>query len=268
MGKCLTSLLVLVAAILLPDDIFADEQVRRVQEELRKRHLFYANPNGEKGPALTTAVRRYQLKKGFPATGIIDSVTLASLGISKGTPSAANTPVALGTQGQVHGANGERLAHSPFSRPYEGVSKFDPAFGEHDHLELVLEDFQPAGSRPQARSGERAHQTNAKDKNGARFQATFDLTNERIREAMADPAWNTALLPPPAEGPDEPVVIADDPARPTLRPPRRSQRPSRAVKQREERNPLVLTYQSLNRAIRSWFGDPPTKKKPSTSKRL
>jgi hypothetical protein len=83
MGKYLTSLLILTSSLLLPDEIFADEQVRRVQEELRKRHLFYADASGEKSTALKLALKRYQERKGFSPTGVIDSVTLASLGIAK-----------------------------------------------------------------------------------------------------------------------------------------------------------------------------------------
>jgi peptidoglycan hydrolase-like protein with peptidoglycan-binding domain len=249
MGKYLTSLLILASSILLPDEIFADEQVRRVQEELRKRHLFYANPNGEKGPALSLAVRRYQQKKGFPATGVIDSVTLASLGISNATPSAATTPAVVGKRGQLHGANGERLpSQPPFQWPNELVSKFDPAFSDQDYLELALQDFRPSGSRPRETSG---------------------LTSARIGEGMTQPAWNTLVLPPPAEGRVDLSAFENErPRQAALRPDRRSPRRPPLVRQREEKNPLVLTYRSVNRALRSFFGDTQTKKKRSTSKRL
>lgn len=249
MGKYLTSLLILASSLLLPDGILADEQVRRVQEELRKRHLFYANPNGEKSPALSIAVRRYQQKKGFPATGIIDPVTLASLGISSALPSAATTPAVVGTRGQIHGANGERLpSHPPLLWPNELVGKFDPAIRDHDYLELALADFRPTGSRPRQTSG---------------------LPGERIGEGMTQLAWNTLSLPPPAEGRvDLSVVDNERPRQAGLRPNRRSQRRPSSVKQPEEKNPLVLTYRSVNRALRSLFGDTQTRKKRSTSKRL
>jgi peptidoglycan hydrolase-like protein with peptidoglycan-binding domain len=266
MGKYLTSLLILASAILLPDEIFADEQVRRVQEELRKRHLFYANPNGEKGPALSIAVRRYQQKKGFPATGVIDSVTLASLGISSATPSAATTPAVVGKRGQVHGANGESLpSHSPFLWPNERVSKFDPGLDDYGYLALGLEDFRLPGLRPRQTPGQRVRQTSVNDASGARFPMAFDLTSERTSEAMTQSFWNALVLPPPAEAPGE-LSVADNerPRQAALRPNRRSQRRPRSVRQREEKNPIVLTY----RAIRSLFGDTQTKKKRSITKRL
>src|SRR5688572_29374133 len=125
MGKYLTSLLILTSSSLfLPDEIFADEQVRRVQEELRKRHLFYADVDGENGLALTMALKRYQQKKGFSATGSIDHVTLASLGLPTATPVAATTPITVRKRGQVYGANGETLPnYLPFRwSNHEGVS--------------------------------------------------------------------------------------------------------------------------------------------------
>jgi peptidoglycan hydrolase-like protein with peptidoglycan-binding domain len=270
MGKYLTSLLILASSILLPNEVFADEQVRRVQEELRKRHLFYANPNGEKGPALSLAVRRYQLKKGFPATGVIDSVTLASLGIPSDIPSAATTPAVVGKRGQVHGANGERLpSHAAFLWPNDRVSKFDPAIGDHDYLELGLEDFRPPGSRQRQTFGQRVRQTSVDNSTGADLPIVFDPTSKRTGEAVAQPFWNTLVLPPPAEGPGELSIVDNErPSQAALRPNRRSQRRPRSLRHREERNPIVLAYRSVNRAFRSLFGDTQTKKKRSTSKRL
>jgi len=270
MGRYLTSLLILASSILLPDEIFADEQVRRVQEELRKRHLFYANANGEKSPALSSAVRRYQQKKGFSATGVIDSVTLASLGISSAIPSATSTPAVVGKRGQVFGANGERLpSHSPFLWPNDRRSKFDPAFGDHDYLELALEDFRPPGSRPRQTSGNGVPQTNVNAASGTAFPIAFGLTSERIGEAMAPSVWNTLALLPPAEGRGEGIAFDNErPRRAALRPNRQSQRRQRSVRPRKEKNPIVLTYQSVDRAIRSLFGDTQTKKKRSTTKRL
>src|SRR5687768_5814925 len=39
---------------------FGDEQVRRVQEELRKRNLYFADIDGKKSKEVTAAIRRYQ----------------------------------------------------------------------------------------------------------------------------------------------------------------------------------------------------------------
>jgi peptidoglycan hydrolase-like protein with peptidoglycan-binding domain len=110
MGRLPTSLLSIVFQLYLIDTVLADEQVRRVQEELRKRHLFYGDTTGEVSPALTAAISRYQKQKGFRRTGQLDSETSLSLGISKVplTP-ASSTPYCVLAEGEVRDANGEPL---------------------------------------------------------------------------------------------------------------------------------------------------------------
>lgn len=112
MGKFTTSLLSIVFQLYALNSIFADEQVRQVQEALRQRHLFYGNPTGEMSPALSAAVAHYQGKKGFPRTGTIDVETCTSLGIVRPLPVAAQTPFVVENNGAVRGANGETLPDS------------------------------------------------------------------------------------------------------------------------------------------------------------
>lgn len=270
MGKYLTSLLILTASLLLPDEIFADEQVRRVQEELRKRHLFYADANGESGPALTIAIKRYQERKGFRPTGAIDSVTLASLGIPTASPFAATTPVVVGKRGQVHGANGERLPNDPpLLWPREKrVSKFDPAINDRDYLELALIDFHPHGMQRRHSSGKRVRLTNFTDHGGAFFEAAFNSPSQSILQASANPSSSPLALQPAAEVSGEFAIDDERVHQVTISPGRRSYRRTRRVRPRKETNPFVRTYQSVDRAIRSLFGDTQTKKKRSIARRL
>jgi|ERR1041385_57395 peptidoglycan hydrolase-like protein with peptidoglycan-binding domain len=113
MGRFPTCLLVLGFQISVLSDVFANDQVRRVQEELRKRHLFYGEITGEVSPALTAAVGRYQERKGFPRTGFIDLDTCISLGICRrpldATPLATPPAFVIDNHGDVRGANGESL---------------------------------------------------------------------------------------------------------------------------------------------------------------
>lgn len=74
-------LLVLAAAALAAATVRADETTRRVQEELRKRNLYYGDINGQRSRATVGALRRYQERKGFQATGDLDEMTLRSLSI-------------------------------------------------------------------------------------------------------------------------------------------------------------------------------------------
>jgi len=59
----------------------ADEKVRQVQEELRKRNLYFGNVDGQESLELTDALKRYQRRKGFEVTGAVDNETAASLHI-------------------------------------------------------------------------------------------------------------------------------------------------------------------------------------------
>src|SRR5947209_11693176 len=59
--------------------VHADEQVRQVQEELRRRNLYFGDIDGTATPELGNALRRYQARKGIEVTGAIDDATAASL---------------------------------------------------------------------------------------------------------------------------------------------------------------------------------------------
>ena len=67
---------------------FADEETRQVQEELRKRHLFFRDIDGRQSPEYAMALKRYQQRQGFAQTGFADEVTLYSLGIGEAAPPA------------------------------------------------------------------------------------------------------------------------------------------------------------------------------------
>ena len=143
MGKLPTSLLIIVFELYLTNGIFADEEVRKVQEELRKRHLFYGNITGEFSSGLTAALTRYQTKKGFARTGIIDSETRSSLGIIDPNLPAGTPPIVVMKAGDVHGPNGESLpSATPFSWPNdEHPIQFDRAKIDEPEIGLAVAAF-------------------------------------------------------------------------------------------------------------------------------
>jgi hypothetical protein len=98
----------------LVESIFADEQVRKVQEELRKRHLFYGAITGEVSPAFTLAISAYQQRKGFDATGQLDLGTCASLGLLNAPVKAVvvSPPLIFADGSELRGPNGEALQNS------------------------------------------------------------------------------------------------------------------------------------------------------------
>lgn len=85
---CLCALLVSV-----PGSIRADETVRQVQEELRKRNLYFGNIDGQISPELSGALKRYQKRKGFTVSGSVDQETAVSLHVqAAATASTAALP--------------------------------------------------------------------------------------------------------------------------------------------------------------------------------
>ncbi len=77
--------IVAAAAVVCPvgvRSVRADEVTRRLQEELRKRNLFFGDVDGRVSPQLSAALHRYQERKGFSSTGEADTDTLYSLNIA------------------------------------------------------------------------------------------------------------------------------------------------------------------------------------------
>ncbi len=82
-----------LALVLIVSTVFADEQVRQVQEELRKRNLYFGDIDGQTRPELNNALRRYQARKGFAVTGTIDDETAISLNVkSRATATTTSLP--------------------------------------------------------------------------------------------------------------------------------------------------------------------------------
>lgn len=73
--------LLLIAGVLTPSVSRADETTRQVQEELRRRHLYYNDIDGRTSVDVAAALRKYQERQGLATTGIPDDDTLRSLGI-------------------------------------------------------------------------------------------------------------------------------------------------------------------------------------------
>jgi len=84
-------LTVLVLVVALAPLAQADETVRQVQEELRKRNLFFGNIDGQPSPVLIDALKRYQARKGFAVTGKVDNDTATSLHIKTAAVASAET---------------------------------------------------------------------------------------------------------------------------------------------------------------------------------
>ncbi|MDP9099941.1 MAG: peptidoglycan-binding protein [Verrucomicrobiota bacterium] len=84
MLTCLFCLLLSISSVAR-----ADETVRQVQEELRKRNLYFGNIDGQTSPVLADALKRYQTRKGFAVTGKVDADTTTSLHVQATTVATA-----------------------------------------------------------------------------------------------------------------------------------------------------------------------------------
>jgi Putative peptidoglycan binding domain len=87
MRRLITSLLLLLLPLSGPAR--ADETIRQVQEELRKRNLYFGNIDGQNSAVLTDALKRYQTRKGFTITGEVDKDTATSLHIQAAAVAAS-----------------------------------------------------------------------------------------------------------------------------------------------------------------------------------
>ena len=92
--RCGWVLLFLLGGTLLSESAY----VREVQEELRKRNLFFGEIDGRETPQLAGALKRYQARKGFEPTGVVDGPTAASLQIPSAVAAAQTASGAATTE--------------------------------------------------------------------------------------------------------------------------------------------------------------------------
>jgi peptidoglycan hydrolase-like protein with peptidoglycan-binding domain len=83
---------VCVALLATAIAVQADEMTRHVQEELRKRNLYFGDIDGQSTPELIGALKRYQKRKGFEVTGAVDGDTAASLHVQSTVAFTEKTP--------------------------------------------------------------------------------------------------------------------------------------------------------------------------------
>lgn len=82
-----------LALLFLAGSIFADDQLRDVQIELKSQGFFYGEANGQMNPETTAAIRRFQIRNGLEVTGTLNKESLSSLGIGGKSQAPASPPV-------------------------------------------------------------------------------------------------------------------------------------------------------------------------------
>ncbi len=74
--------------------VHADQTVANAQQVLKDQGFYYGEVTGEKNADTTAAIRRYQIRNGFPITGELNDETLRSL---RSAPSASTHPAVTNT---------------------------------------------------------------------------------------------------------------------------------------------------------------------------
>ena len=82
-----TAVCLCLAILATATAVQADETIRQVQEELRKRNLYFGEIDGRNSTELAGALKRYQSRKGFAVTGAVDDETAISLHIKSSSVS-------------------------------------------------------------------------------------------------------------------------------------------------------------------------------------
>jgi hypothetical protein len=103
--------ILILALLICSPAVRADEAIRLAQEELRKRNLFHGDIDGRETPAFLEAVKRYQQRKGFAPTGVVDADTLRSMGVSE--PAVSELP-------SVPVLRSDRSSAGPLPGPFFG----------------------------------------------------------------------------------------------------------------------------------------------------
>ncbi len=194
MGKVPASLLSIVFHLYLMEAVFADEQVRKVQEELRKRHLFYGAITGEVSPAFTVAISAYQQRKGFNPSGQLDLETCASLGLMKPPVQsvAVSPPLIFANGSELWGANGEALPNSSVTdhSSHDPYVELTSSAADPERIALAAAGNDAASSikkppLPNARSRARPRRGQA-HKESNPFLLAFHTVDHAIRLLVGD----------------------------------------------------------------------------------
>ncbi|MEA3188050.1 MAG: hypothetical protein QOD99_1880 [Chthoniobacter sp.] len=119
--------LMVCALLLFAVTAAADETLRRVQEELRKRNIYYGEIDGKKTSEFVAALQHYQGRKGFAQTGELDSETLRSLDLSAGNAPANAWPDVAVLKSDHALAQKTESSPPPVLEAEPAGSPFDPA---------------------------------------------------------------------------------------------------------------------------------------------
>jgi peptidoglycan hydrolase-like protein with peptidoglycan-binding domain len=137
-SKLVSRLLLACVFLCCAASVLAEDGIRQVQEELRKRHLYFGDIDGRENAELHSALKRYQARQGFSVSGQIDPDTAASLGLPHIISVAAGTNNALPDEPVLKG---------DFAREYSAAQR-EALEGQADVAVASVSPAPPAESPP------------------------------------------------------------------------------------------------------------------------
>jgi peptidoglycan hydrolase-like protein with peptidoglycan-binding domain len=133
--------LALFVLLMLAMTAAADDQVARIQQQLKEQGFYYGEITGEKNADTTAAIRRFQIRNGLQITGELNEETTKAL--AAGQSSAANRPVTAVPRPPV------TQSPSPLPRPDNSDLRDDRADRyTAEAPSLPNEQVQPRQGRP------------------------------------------------------------------------------------------------------------------------
>ena len=125
-----------LAFLFLGHFVFADDQLRDVQTELKSQGFFYGEATGQMNTETTAAIRRYQIRNGLEVTGTLNKESLTALGIG----GKSKAPAPLPTPAPVE----KKKAAAPPAN-----LRKDQSVEESDRNFLRREESKPRRTEPQ-----------------------------------------------------------------------------------------------------------------------
>lgn len=119
-----------LALLALGSALFAEDQLRNVQTELKSLGFYYGEVSGRANAETTAAIRRYQIRNGLEVTGTLNDETLAAIGIGSKRNAAPKAPV----------AQAPPVAPTPAEKPAPLHLRRDQSAGESDRDFLHREE--------------------------------------------------------------------------------------------------------------------------------
>lgn len=91
-------LVIVFASFCFPAGLWADDEMRNVQTELKSQGFYYGELDGKFSSETAAAIKRYQIRNGLEVTGTLTKQTLESLGLARTEAPRSSAPPATPSQ--------------------------------------------------------------------------------------------------------------------------------------------------------------------------